>query len=112
MNQKNQSNNVNTNKPVENDRKIPNEIEPPMQKPDHSDEDNDFTKGDKNDPLRKERIDRPSKSPVREEGEDDKQQHIHEPVAEEDGEGEMGDPESELADESVAKTTDATPKPL
>jgi hypothetical protein len=73
----------NQNKPdVTNDRKVPTEISPPMPKPERKEEDNDFTKGDENDPLRKERIDRPTISPGYKEEEDENQNSISEPVAE------------------------------
>lgn len=64
-----------------NDRKVPTEISPPMPKPERKDEDNDFTRGDENDPLRKERIDRPTISPEYEEEVDENQNSIAEPVA-------------------------------
>ncbi|HUM46667.1 MAG TPA: hypothetical protein PLD84_07060 [Chitinophagales bacterium] len=109
---KNNDNNDPNNKSIQNDRKVPNEIEPPMPKPKRSDDDNDFTKGDKNDPLRKEPIERPSQTPIREEGEDDGQGHIHEPVAEGDGDNNINADSNEVADESAAKTTDVQPKQL
>lgn len=64
-----------------NDRKVPTEISPPMPKPERKDEDNDFTRGDENDPLRKERIERPTISPEYEEEVDENQNSITEPVA-------------------------------
>lgn len=64
-----------------NDRKVPTEISPPMPKPERKDEDNDFTRGDENDPLRKERIERPTISPEYEEEVDENQNSIAEPVA-------------------------------
>jgi len=72
----------NQNKPdVTNDRKVPTEISPPMPKPERKEEDNDFTKGDENDPLRKERIDRPPVSPDYGEEKEENQNSIPEPVA-------------------------------
>ncbi|MBK6482612.1 MAG: hypothetical protein IPG01_05640 [Chitinophagaceae bacterium] len=82
MKSNNDGKSQNQNKPdVTNDRKVPTEISPPMPKPERKDEDNDFTRGDENDPLRKERIDRPTISPDYEEEEDENQNSIAEPVA-------------------------------
>lgn len=106
----NKSNEGKDSAPITGDRKVPNEITPPMPKPERKDEDNDFTKEDENDPLRKEKIDLPSKPPLRKEEDDDDQNHIQEPVAEGEDEKVIRDSKSKMADESLAKTADVNPK--
>ena len=82
MKSNNDGKSQNQNKPdVTKYRKVPTEVSPPMPKPERKDEDNDFTRGDENDPLRKERIDRPTISSDYEEEEDENQNRIAEPVA-------------------------------
>ena len=55
---KNDNNGNGINQTPSDNRNVPTEIESPLPKPERKEEDNDFTKkGDKNDPMKKEKID-------------------------------------------------------
>ncbi|MEP7127453.1 MAG: hypothetical protein ABI729_01240 [Chitinophagales bacterium] len=87
---KTDSNGNNKNQTPSDNRNVPTEIESPIPKPERKEEDNDFTKkGDKNDPMKKEKIDQPSHAPVKEDHDESNDNYIQEPIAEDKETGEQ-----------------------
>ncbi|MGB3075171.1 MAG: hypothetical protein WBB36_07610 [Chitinophagales bacterium] len=80
---KNNNNGNGINQTPSDNRNVPTEIESPLPKPERKEEDNDFTKkGDKNDPMKKEKIDQPAHAPIKEDHDESNDNYVQEPIAE------------------------------